>query len=260
MGALPDVLPGYQLVTDESRRHEIARQWGLDELPSSPGLTVVEMMHAAAAGQLRAMIIMGENPMLSDPNIEHVETGLRKLDFLVVQDIFLSETAQLAHVVLPAASWMEKDGTFTNTERRVQLLQPVLRPPGEAKPDWQILCDIGRDLDNKLARQRPPEFWGFANTSAIMDELASVTPIYGGIRHARLPDSGLFWPCPDEQHPGTPMLHAQTFTRGLGEFHSVPAHLPAEQPDEDYPLVLTTGRILYHYHTGTMTRRCDGLT
>ena len=265
MGALPDVLPGYQPVRDETRRQAVAQAWGCTDLPATPGLTVVEMMHAAVAGKVRAMYIMGENPMLSDPNITHVEAALRALDFLVVQDIFLSDTAQLAHVVLPAASSLEKDGTFTNTERRVQLLAPVLSPPGEAHPDWHILCALGAQLDARLDQRRRTKDgnasgWEYPSTAAIMDEVACVTPIYGGMRHARLAGSGLVWPCPAADHPGTPILHTETFTRGRGAFHAVAAQLPAEQPDAAFPLILTTGRILYHYHTGTMTRRSEGLT
>ncbi|HEY7493671.1 MAG TPA: formate dehydrogenase subunit alpha [Candidatus Tectomicrobia bacterium] len=265
MGALPNVLPGYQPVSDATRRQAVAQAWGRADLPSTPGLTVVEMMHAAVAGKIRAMYVMGENPMLSDPNITQVEAALHALDFLVVQDIFLSETAQLAHVVLPAASSLEKDGTFTNTERRVQLLAPVLPPPGEAHPDWQILCAMGAQLDARLDQQRWTEDgsgrgWEYPSTAAIMDEVARVTPIYGGMRHERLAGSGLVWPCPTADHPGTPILHTDTFTRGRGAFHAVAAQLPAEQPDAAFPLILTTGRILYHYHTGTMTRRSAGLT
>ncbi len=260
MGALPDVLPGYQRVTDEAKRKAVAEVWGLEDLPAQPGLTVVEVTRAAVDGKVRAMYIMGENPMLSDPNIAHVEEALRKLDFLVVQEIFLSETAQLAHVVLPAASWLEKDGTFTNTERRVQLLAPVLSPPGEARPDWQIVCALGQKLDEALGHRRRPGYWAFASTADIAKEAAAATPIYRGMLHHRLTDGGLCWPCPAEDHPGTPMLHTKTFTRGRGKFHALKAQLPAEQPDAEYPLILSTGRILYHYHTGTMTRRSEGLS
>jgi predicted molibdopterin-dependent oxidoreductase YjgC len=213
------------------------------------------MMHAAAEGRVRAMLIMGENPMLSDPNISHVEAGLRALDFLAVQEIFLSETAQLAHVILPAAAWLEKDGTMTNTERRVQRLTPVLPPPGAAWPDWRILCALGERLDARLGRRRTADAWSYPSTAAIMDELAAATPIYGGVRHDRLAGAGLVWPCPTEDHPGTPILHEREFTRGRGAFHAVTARPPAEEPNAEYPLILTTGRILYHYHTGTMTRR-----
>ncbi len=292
-GCLPNVLPGYQPVTDASKRQAVAQTWGLDDLPATPGLTIIEMMRAAEAGTLRAMYIMGENPMLSDPNIRHVEKALRALDFLVVQDIFLSETAQLAHVVLPAAASLEKDGTFTNTERRVQLIRPVLDPPGAAKPDWQIICAIGERLqarlrgesgiDKETRRQgdkenggsdrspvvhgpssmvhRPSSVvrWQYASTAAIMEELAAVAPIYGGMRHERLTGAGLTWPCPTADHPGTPILHTTQFSRGPGKFHAVAAGEAAELPDDEYPTILTTGRLLYQYHTGTMTRRSEGL-
>ena len=263
LGGLPNVLPGYQPVTDDAKRAAVAHAWGVAELPAAPGLTVVEMMHAVTAGKVHAMYIMGENPMLSDPNLTHVEEALRGLDFLVVQDIFLSESAQLAHVVLPAAASLEKDGSFTNTERRVQLLKPVVPAPGQALPDWQIIGRLAeqftRTLDAKLGRRSPAVRWQFDSTAAIMEELAQVTPSYGGMRHARLAGAGLVWPCPSPEHPGTPILHTQTFSRGLGKFHAVAARLPAEQPDAEFPLILSTGRLLYHYHTGTMTRRAAGL-
>jgi formate dehydrogenase major subunit len=258
LGGLPNVLPGYQPVTDEAKRKAVAQTWGLDDLPAKPGLTVVEMTKAALAGNIKAMYIMGENPMLSDPDLTHVEEGLRSLDFLVVQDIFLNETAQLAQVVLPAAAWLEKDGTFTNTERRIQLLRPVLSAPGVAKPDWQITAAIGKKLDEKLERNRNG-YWDFASTAEIMAESVQVTPIYGGISHKRLEDKGITWPCPTSDHPGTPYLHQGEFSRGRGKFFAVEVQLLAEQTDEEYPLILSTGRVLYHYHTGTMTRRSDGL-
>jgi predicted molibdopterin-dependent oxidoreductase YjgC len=272
VGGLPNVLPGYQPVTDAGKRQAVARSWGLDDLPAQPGLTVVEMMTAALAGRLRAMYVMGENPMLSDPNLTHVEEGLRALEFLVVQDIFLSETAQLAHVVLPAAASLEKDGTFTNTERRVQMLAPVVAPPGAALPDWQITSSLAEKLAEELAHlaagapadrpdrpDRRPIRWRYASTAEIMDELAQVTPIYGGMSHARLGGAGLVWPCTTPDHPGTPILHIERFGRGLGKFHAVHARPPAEEPDAEYPLILSTGRILVHYHTGTMSRRSAGL-
>jgi len=244
---------------DGSKRQIVAHAWGLDDLPAEDGLTVVEMTHAAMAGKIRAMYIMGENPMLSDPNLDHVEEGLRSLDFLVVQDIFLSETAQLAHVVLPAAASLEKDGTFTNTERRVQMFHPVLAAPGEALADWQIIARLAEKLDETLGRTDSLVRWRFASTGELMAEAASVTPIYAGIRHERLGDEGIMWPCPTVDHPGTPILHTERFSRGLGKFHAVRAALPAEMPDADFPLILSTGRILYHYHTGTQTRRAEGL-
>ena len=249
VGALPDVYTGYQAVSDPEARRAFGEAWGVT-LPEAPGLTVTAAFDAMAAGAVRALYVMGENPMLSDPDQAHVETALRNLDFLVVQDIFLTETAALADVVLPAASFAEKDGTFTNTERRVQLLHAAVPPPGEARPDWRILVDLACRMGATWAYDHPRE---------IMAEIASLTPSYGGVTYARLEQGGLCWPCPDETHPGTPILHVERFTRGLGRFFAVAYEPPAEEADDDYPLTLTTGRMLEHYHTGTMTRRSDGL-
>ena len=259
VGCLVNVLPGYQQVTDGEKRQAIAKVWGKEELPGEVGLTVVEAMKAASRGEVRAMYVMGENPMLSDPNTSHVEGALRNLDFLLVQDIFPSETAQLAHVILPAASSLEKDGSFTNTERRVQLLHPVLDPVGESKPDWEIIGEIALRYEQKTGAAGDPAQWIYPSAEAIFDEATRVTPIYGGMRYDRLQEQGLQWPCPDEDHPGTTYLHAEKFARGLGKFHPVEAIDPAELPDEEYPLILSTGRMLFHYHTGTMTRRSEPL-
>jgi formate dehydrogenase alpha subunit len=249
MGALPDVYPGYQKVADTEARARFEQAWQVS-LPDSPGLTVVEMIEAAAQGEMKALYIMGENPMLSDPDINHVEHALRQLDFLVVQDIFLTETAQLAHVVLPAAAFAEKDGCFTNTERRVQRLRKALDPPGEARADWEILCDLARRFGYEMSYSGP---------AAIQDEIASLTPSYGGITYHRLETGSLQWPCPDRDHPGTPILHTQRFARGLGKFHPVEFIPAAELPDEEYPFLLSTGRILQHFHTGTMSRQSEVL-
>jgi formate dehydrogenase alpha subunit len=245
MGALPNVLPGYQAVSDEKVRAKFAAAWGA-ELPDEPGLTVVEMIHAAARGQLRAIYVMGENPMLSDPDTTHVGEALRALDFLVVQDIFLTETAQLADVVLPAAAAAEKDGTFTNTDRRVQRVRQAVEPPGQARPDWQIICQIAERMGKPMS---------YPSVAAIQDEIASLTPIYGGITYDRLEREGLQWPCPTRDHPGTPILHRQRFTRGKGKFHAVEFIPARELPDAEYPLLLSTGRLLQHFHTGSMSRR-----
>jgi formate dehydrogenase alpha subunit len=258
LGALPNVLPGYQQVGDAEKRAAVAEVWSVDDLPSEPGLTVVEMMHAAAEGKIRAMYVMGENPMMYDPNLSHVEEALRSLDFLVVQEIFPSETALLAHVILPAASSLEKDGTFTNTERRVQLLAPVVDVPGEALPDWVITGRVAAAVSQRLGRSGDVR-WLFGSTAEIMTELAEATPSYRGMSHDRVAGDGLVWPCPSTDHPGTPILHTEGFSRGLGRFYPVEVQLPVEQPDDEFPLILSTGRILYHYHTGTMTRRSDGL-
>ncbi len=259
-GCLVNVYPGYQNVTDDTKRKSIAQAWGADDLPGKVGLTIVEAMHAASEGKVRALYVMGENPMMSDPNTSHVERALRNLDLLVVQDIFPSETAMLAHVILPAASSLEKDGTFTNTERRVQLIQPVLPAPGEARPDWQITAEIAARFDEKMGFERISNQWVFPSTEIIFNELARVTPIYAGMKHERLAGEGLQWPCPNPDHPGTPILHVGKFSRGLGKFNPVMAIDPAEQTDEEYPLILTTGRVLYHYHSGTMTRRSGPLS
>ncbi|HVO38167.1 MAG TPA: formate dehydrogenase subunit alpha [Spirochaetia bacterium] len=249
MGALPNVYSGYQRVDDAAVRQKFQAAWDVD-LPQAPGLTVVEMMHAAEAGRIRGMYIMGENPVLSDPDIAHVRSALEALDFLVVQDIFLSETAELADVVLPAFSFAEKDGTFTNTERRVQRIRRAVRPPGDAREDWRILCDVSTRMGYPMA---------YRDSSAIMDEIASTTSIYGGISYDRLEGAGLQWPCPTRSHPGTPVLHRENFTRGKGRFHAVQFMPPRELPDTEFPFLLTTGRLLPHFHTGTMTRRCDVL-
>ena len=260
LGCLVNVFPGYRRVTDTEWRLSLAQAWGVPELPGEVGLTIVEAMHAASEGKVKAAYVMGENPMMSDPNTSHVEQALRSLDLLIVQDIFPSDTAFLAHVILPAASSLEKDGTFTNTERRVQLISPVLPAPGEARPDWQITGEIAARFDRAKGRDRDPEYWRYSSSSDIFDELTKVTPIYAGMSVERLAGEGLQWPCPDENHPGTRILHVGKFSRGLGKFNPVKANDPAEQPDDEYPLILTTGRVLYHYHTGTMTRRSDPLS
>jgi predicted molibdopterin-dependent oxidoreductase YjgC len=250
MGALPNVYPGYQQVEDESLQAKFEKAWNA-KLSPTRGLTVVEMLNAAIDGKVRAMYIMGENPMLSDPDLNHVKEALETLDFLVVQDIFLNETAELADVVLPATSFAEKDGTFTNTERRVQRIRKAIEPIGDSKSDWEIICDVAGRMGEK----------GFAFSSAeeIFQELASLTPQYAGITYERIDETGLQWPCPTEDHPGTPFLHGNQFSRGKGKFSALEYKPPAETPDEEYPLMLTTERSLYQYHTGTMTRKSDGL-
>jgi predicted molibdopterin-dependent oxidoreductase YjgC len=193
---------------------------------------------------------MGENPMLSDPNVNHVREALETLDFLCVQDIFLTETARLADVVLPGVSFAEKDGTFTNTERCVQRVRKAVDPPGEARQDWEIICDVASMIGYPMRYDHP---------SQVMDEIASVTPIYGGISYERIEERGLQWPCSDGTHPGTIFLHEGEFKRGKGKFHPTHFREAAELPDEQYPYLLTTGRLLYHFHTGTLSRRSAGL-
>ncbi len=250
LGALPNVFPGYQKVDDPQVREKFEEAWG-KALPREVGLTVVEIMHAAADGELKGLYIMGENPVLSDPNTNHVRQALKSLDFLCVQDLFLSETAQLADVVLPAASFAEKDGTFTNTERRVQRVRTAVSVPGEARQDWEIICSISERLGYPMPYEHPSE---------IMDEIAGISPIYGGIHYDRIEKVGLQWPCADENDPGTPFLHQDgAFKRGKGKFHPTPFREADELPDDAFPYLLTTGRYLYHFHTGTLTRRSPGL-
>ncbi len=252
MGGLPNVYPAYQPVSSPEAKAKFEAAWGVEGLPDQPGLTVVEMVNAAGEGKLRALYIMAENPMLSDPDINHTRECLEKLDFLVVQDIFLTETAELAHVVLPGASFAEKDGTFTTTDRRIQRVRKAINPPGEAKADWEIICELARKLGARGFDYSSPE--------EIMAEIAKVAPSYGGVTYERLDkEGGLHWPVPSVDHPGTPYLHKEKFTRGLGKFHAVHFKEAAELPDEEYPFILTTGRIMFQYHTGTMTRRSPKL-
>ncbi|MBI5604786.1 MAG: formate dehydrogenase subunit alpha [Deltaproteobacteria bacterium] len=245
MGALPVVYPGYQRVDNPTVRKKFERAWG-KALNEKPGLTVTEMFQAAHDGAFKALYVMGENPMLSEPDLNQAKEALARLELLVVQDIFLTETAQLADVVFPAASFAEKDGTFTNTERRVQLVHRAIDPPGEAREDWKILAEISGRLGYPMH---------YPSSGQIMAEIARLTPIYGGIYYDRLPGPGLQWPCWDGEHPGTPLLHKGEFTRGRGKFHVVHDRPPAELPTAAYPLLLTTGRILEHWHTGSMSHR-----
>jgi len=249
MGGLPNVFSGYQRVDDPACNEKFSKAWGV-ELSGKPGLTVGEMMDAAHHGELKGLYILGENPVLSDPDINHVKHALKNLDFLVVQDIFLTETAELADVVLPGASFAEKDGTFSNTERRVQRVRKAIEPVGNAKADWEIIAEIGTRMGYPMNYCSPEE---------VFAEMAALTPSYGGISYTRLEHGSLQWPCPTPDHPGTKYLHAGQFSRGLGKFHGVDFTGPAELPDEHYPFALNTGRRLQHYHTGTMTRRSKGL-
>jgi formate dehydrogenase alpha subunit len=252
MGGLPNVFPGYQPVASDEVRRKFAEGWGVpyEGLSATPGLTVTEVMHGILEGRVRAVFVLGENPMLSDPDLHHVEKALDTVEFLAVQDIFLNETAEKADVVLPGVSFAEKRGTFTNTERRVQLVRPAVAAKTGARADLDILVELARRLGGD---------WAYGDSSAVFDEMAQMTPSYGGISHARLEKGGLQWPCPSPDHPGTAILHTKAFTRGRGLFVAVDYRPPPETPDEAYPLVLSTGRILFHWHGGTMSRRSPGL-
>ena len=251
LGGLPNVYPGYQNVTVPEVKSKFKKAWGV-ELPDEIGLTVTEMVELAGSGEVKAMYIMGENPLLADADINHAKECLEKLDFLVVQDIFLSETAEIADIVLPGASYAEKNGTFTATDRRIQLVNQAIEPVGNSKPDWEIIQLLAHEME-------APGF-DFSSPEEIMAEIAELAPIYGGVNYDRLKNSAvLHWPCFDEDHPGTPYLHKDKFSRGLGKFHYIDYKPPAESADKDYPLTLTTGRIMFHFHTGTMSRRAEKL-
>jgi len=252
MGTLPNVYPGYQRVDNLEARQQFETAWGCS-LGDSPGLTLTEMFEVAYKGQIKAVYLIGENPVLSNPDANHVRESIETLEFFVVQDIFLTETAQLADVVLPAASFAEKDGTFTNTERRVQRVRKAIEPVGDSKPDWWIICQIAQKMGAKG--------FDFIHPAEIMEEIASLTPSYKGISYQRLENGGLQWPCLGQEHLGTPILHTEQFLTSNGKGWFVPLEYkpPAELPDKEYPLLLTTERSLYHYHTGTMTRRVGGL-
>lgn len=251
MGALPNLYPGYQRVIDDAARAKFETAWGVP-LPAKVGLTVGEMLKGAREGKVKAMWIVGENIAMSDPDSHHVVDALNQLDFLIVSELFLTETAQLADVVLPAASFAEKEGVFTNTERRVQRVRKAIEPLGECRTDWEIICAVAQRLGASTG-------FAFRSAEEIMAEIASLTPQYAGITYARIDAKGLQWPVPHQEHPGTPILHTQQFTRGKGLFSPVEHQEPAENPDEAFPFTLTTGRILQHYHTGAMTRRVPGL-
>ena len=237
-------------VSDEIRK-KFSKAWGV-ELSNMPGRTIAEMFHDNPSRRCRAVYIMGENPVLSDPNAAHLKECLEELDFLVVQDIFLTETAEYADVVLPAATFAEKDGTFNNTERRVQRVRRAIPPRGESKADWEII---------QLVAQRLGLDWNYESAEDVWNEVRELTPhFFGGVSYQRIEEQGLQWPCPTEDHPGTTFIHQGQFARGIGQFSTV-EYRPraAEHADEEYPFILTTGRKLYHYHTRTMTGKDDGL-
>jgi len=268
-GGLPNVFPGYQRVDDAEIRGKFETAWGVDLDPEA-GLTTMEMVDAAEKGVIKAYLVMGENPMMSEPDLRHARHVMEQLDFILVQDIFLNETGEYADVILPATSFAEKSGTFTNSDRRVQKVRPAITAPGQTRPDWEILCDLAKRVESRLGVEHsagfeykhPSEIWdeiaGFEYThpSEIWDEMARLTPPFQGISYQRIDnDSGVHWPCPSPDHPGTPYLFEDTFPRGKGRFTPIDYRPSAELPDDEYPYILSTGRVLYHWHGGTMTRR-----
>ena len=252
MGALPNVFPGYQRVDNPQAREKFQAAWGVAKLPEKPGLMIPQMVEGLLDGKVKAFYIFGENLANTEPDIRHVEKCLAAAEFLVCQDIFMTETTRFAHVILPAAAWSENDGTFSSSERRVNRVRTASEPPGEAKPNWWIFKEIARRMGHEWASDSARDIWD--------NEVARLAPSMAGIRYNRLEHDGLQWPAPDENHAGTPFLHKDgCFTCGLGVLVPVEWTPPAEVPDTEYPFVLSTGRRLYHYHTRTQTGRSKGL-
>jgi formate dehydrogenase alpha subunit len=256
-GAMPWHYPGYQPVDDEAAALRFEAAWG-GPLSRARGLTTTEILGAVGQpGGVRALYIMGENPLMSEPDLHHSEAQLRTVDFLVAQDMFINETSAYADVFLPAASWAEKEGTFTNTDRRVQRVRRAIAPRGQAWPDWEIVCDLARRIEGLLGRT-PSAGWDYAEPSEVLAEMGRLVPEYRGVTYPRLDElGGLHWPVPDEDHPGTTFLFAEDFPRGRGKFFPLEYVPAAEPPDDEYPFVLTTGRVLEHWHGGTQTRHSD---
>ena len=259
-GCLPNAFPGYQIIGEDTIA-KFQQAWSDHPLVAEKGLVTTEIPDAILNGRIKAMYVTGENPLLSEPDLHHAEKAFKKLEFLVVQDIFLHETAQIADVVLPATTFAEKDGTFTNSERRVQRVRKAIEPIGQSRPDWEILCDLGRRMSNRLGLDLEHEF-AYTHPSEIWDEMARLTPIVAGISYRRIDEEGgIQWPCPTSDHPGTRFLYAENFPRGpraaFVAFEQGPA--AEELPSKRFPLILNTGRILYHWHGGTITRRAESL-
>jgi formate dehydrogenase alpha subunit len=254
-GAMPWHYPGYQRVDDEeaARKFEIA--WNIEPgmLSRRPGLTTTEIIDAVGPRGVRSLYIMGENPMMSEPNLNHTRGQIEQLEFLAVQDLFINESGAYADVFLPAASWAEKEGTFTNTDRRVQRVRKALEPRGQSRPDWEIVCRLAERIEKRLGRPRSA-FWGYRGPSEVLEEMGRVVPEYAGVTYGRIENQGIQTPVWDGNHPGTPYLFAESFPRGKGKFHPLDYVPAAEMPDNEYPFILTTGRLLEHWHGGTLTR------
>ncbi len=264
MGGLPNVYAGYQPVTAEASRQKFEAAWGVS-LPDKVGLTMTEMIPGIETGKIKALYILGEDPVMSDPNSQHIRQCLEECEFIALQEIFPSETSAYADLLLPGASFAEKYGTFTNTERRIQLVRPAVAPPGQALPDWQIIASIAQRILAKSATRTvdpsaPFAGWVYPAPDAMLNEIAALTPSYAGVTYPRLENGDrLHWPVKDVTHPGTPILHVGQFTRGKGKFAPIEHIPPQEMPDDAYPMLLSTGRVLYHWHGGEMTRRAAGL-
>jgi formate dehydrogenase alpha subunit len=254
-GAMPWHYPGYQRVDDEAAARKFEQAWNIERggLNRRLGLTTTEIMSAVGPGGVRALHIMGENPMMSEPNLNHTRHMMEQLEFLVAQDLFINESGAYADVFLPAASWAEKEGTFTNTDRRVQRVRKALEPRGQARADWQIICDLAERVEKKLDRPQTA-FWSYQTPAAVLEEMGRVVPEYAGVKYSRIENQGLQTPVWDDNHPGTPFLFSENFPRGKGKFYDLEYMPSVETPDEEYPFILTTGRLLEHWHGGTLTR------
>ncbi len=266
LGGLPNVYPAYQPVTSEEAQNKFRKAWGSTS-HTSVGMTATEIIPGVLDGKTHAIYILGEDPIMSDPDTNHVRKCLEKVDFLVLQEIFPSETSGFADVLLPGVSFAEKTGSFTNTERRVQMVHQAIQPVGDAMPDWKITSEIAMRMIKNSGLMETSEFsnapfssWDYPDTTAVMAEINALAPSYGGITHARL-EAGerLQWPCTNAEHKGTPVLHVGRFARGLGHFNPIDHIPPAEEPSDDFPMVMSTGRVLYHWHGGQMTRRSAGI-
>ena len=252
MGALPNVFPGYQKVVDPAAREKFEQAWATTDLPAENGLTIPDMLDGLLNGKVRFFYVFGENLANTEPDIRHVEHCLESAEFMVVQDIFPTETSKFADVILPAAAWSENDGTFTNSERRVNRVRTASAPPGDARPNWWVFKQLAKRFGHDWKSDSAREIWD--------DEISVLTPQMAGIKYFRIEGDGLQWPVPDLDHPGAKFLHQEgCFTCGLGNFTPVDWTPPAETPDDEYPFVLSTGRRLYHYHTRTQTGRCEGI-
>jgi formate dehydrogenase alpha subunit len=254
-GGLPNVYTAYQRVDNPEVRARFSAEWRRPDLSPTPGLTITEIVDGALSGKIRALYIMGEDPLTSEPNLSHARHAFEAIEFIVGQDIFLNSSLQLADVVLPSCSFAEKDGTFTNSDRRVQRIRKAIEPVGESRPDWRILCDLALRIEARLGVE-PSAGWAYRHPSEIWEEMRRVTPDFGGITYERLErEGGVHWPCPSEDHPGSPYLFAEEFPRGRGQFVSIDFGTRSELPDSEFPFVLSTGRVLYHWHGGTLSRR-----
>ncbi|HEY4691240.1 MAG TPA: formate dehydrogenase subunit alpha, partial [Anaerolineae bacterium] len=254
-GALPWHYPGYQPVDSEDAARKFEQAWNIEPggLSRKPGLTTTEILSAAGPGGVRALYIMGENPMMSEPNLNHTRQQMEQLEFLVAQDLFINESGAYADVFLPAVSWAEKDGTFTNTDRCVQRVRKAIEPRGQARADWEIICDLARRIEKRLGRSNTA-FWNYEDPAGVLEEMGRVVPEYAGVKYPRIDKAGLQTPVWDDQHPGTPFLFDETFPRGRGKFFPLEYQPAVEMPDDEYPFILTTGRVLEHWHGGTLTR------